>query len=145
MIKSLFTRHRTTEAWDNYQGNVIFKYVQIRLVASNEPLIDRGPLSDWLRKKHCTYALDTFDDNLCVWSCHAIYKWHDRGEENQVEKRNLKAALNLAREYYSDNTLKRKDVRPAKRVGFEGISKYHNLNLMLYEPKEDRGEDVGFT
>ena len=36
----------------NYTGKVIFKYVQIRLVASNEPLMGCGPLPDWLRKKH---------------------------------------------------------------------------------------------
>ena len=104
MIKSLFTRYRTTEGWDSYQGKVIFKHVQIRLVASNEPLIGRGPLPDWLKKKRCIYAIDTFYDKLCIWRCHAIYKRHVRSEENQVEKRNCKAALNLACEYYGDNT-----------------------------------------
>ena len=33
------------------------------------------------------------------------------------------AALNLAREYYGDNKLKRNDVRPKKLVDFEGIAK----------------------
>ena len=28
---------RTTEVRDNYEGKVVFKHVQIRLVASNEP------------------------------------------------------------------------------------------------------------
>ena len=83
---------------------MIFKHVQIRLVASNEPLIGRGPLPDWLKKKRCIYAIDTFYDKLCIWRCHAIYKRHVRSEENQVEKRNCKAALNLACEYYGDNT-----------------------------------------
>ena len=41
----------TTGARDSYEGKVIFRQVQIRLVASNEPLIGCGPLPDWLRKK----------------------------------------------------------------------------------------------
>ena len=108
---------RTTEVRGNYEGKLVFKHVQIRLVASNEPLMGCGPLPDWLRKKHCVYALDTLDYNLCVWRCLAIYKRHARGETNQVSKRNL------AREYYGDNKLKRKDVRPT--------------NIMLYEPKKN--------
>ena len=39
---------RTTELRSNYEGKVVFKHVQIRLVASNKPLMDCGPLPDWL-------------------------------------------------------------------------------------------------
>ena len=38
---------RTTEARGNYVGKLIFKHVQIRLGASNEPLMGCGPLPDW--------------------------------------------------------------------------------------------------
>ena len=96
-----------------------------------------GPLLDWLRKKRWIYALDTFDDNLCVWKCLAIYKRHARSETNQVSKRNCKAALNIACEYYDDNKLKRKDVRPTRLIDFEGIARHHNVNIMLYEPKKN--------
>ena len=74
---------------------------------------------------------------FCVWRCLAIYKRHARGEINQVSKRNCKAALNLAREYYGDNKLKRKDVRPRRLLDFEGIAKHHNVNIMLYEAKKN--------
>ena len=37
-----------------------------------------GLLPDWLRKKRCINALDTFDDNLCVWRCLATYTRRDR-------------------------------------------------------------------
>ena len=96
------------------------------------------------KKKRCIYAIDTFEDNLCVWRCLAIYKRHVRGEEKQVEKKNCKASLNLAREYYGDNKLKRKDVRPTKLVDFESIAKHLNVNIMLYEPKKDRSKNAGF-
>ena len=112
-------------------------------MASNEPLMGCGPLPDWLGDKRCIHAIDTFDDNLCVWSCLAIYKRHDRGETNQVQKRNCEAALNLACEYYGDDKSKKKDMRPTKHVDFEGIEKHRNVNTMLYEPKKDRGKDAG--
>ena len=59
-----------------------------------------------------------------------------------MTKRNCRAALNLARECYGCNKLKRKDVRPTKLVDFEGIAKHHNVNIMLCEPKEDKGKDA---
>ena len=48
--KAYLPATKTTETQGNYQGKVIFKHVQIRLVASNEPLMGCGPLPDWLRK-----------------------------------------------------------------------------------------------
>ena len=85
-------------------------------------------LPDWLRKKRCINALDTFDDNLCVWRCLAIYTRRDvkRGSGFVT-----KGALNLAREFYSDNKLKRKDVRATRLEDFEGIAKHFNVNIML--------------
>ena len=48
-------------------------------------------------------------------------------------------------EYYGDDKLKRKDVRPTRLVDFEDIAKHHNVNIMLYEPKKDRGKGAGST
>ena len=87
--KAYLPTERTTEARGNYEGKVIFKHVQIRLVASNEPLLGCGPLPDWLRNKRCIFAVDTFDDNLCAWTCLAIYKRHVCGETNQVSKETM--------------------------------------------------------
>ena len=101
------------------------------------------PFPGCLRDKRCIYALDTFDDNLCVWRCLAIYKRLARGEKNWVQERNRNAALNLAREYYGGKNLKKRDVRPTKLVDFEVIAKYQNVNIMLYESKKDRGKDAG--
>ena len=100
-------------------------------------------LPDSLRNKRCIYAVDTKKDNLCVWRCLAIYKRLARSETNQVQKKNCESALNLAREYYGDNNLKKRDVRPTKLVDFEGIARHHNVNIMLYEPKKDREKDAG--
>ena len=103
-----------------------------------------GPMPHRLRSKRCIYAIDTFDDNLCVWRCLAIHKRHVRGEKNQVEKRNCRAAIDLAHKYYGDNKLKRKNARPTKLVDFEDIAKhldpvfFGSYNIMLYEPKKAR-------
>ena len=112
----------------------------IKMIALNEPLMDCGLLPKWLRKKRCINALATFDDNLCVWRCLALYKRKDvkRGAE-----RSTKEALNLARAFYSDNKLKRKDVRATRLENFEGIPKHLNVNIMLYESEKESGEDVG--
>ena len=32
---------------------------------------------------------------------------------------------------------------PTKLVDFQGIAKHHNVNIMLYEPKKDRGIHAG--
>ena len=50
---------RTTAVRGNYEDNIVFKHVQVKLVASNEPSMGCGPLPDWLRRKCCIYALDT--------------------------------------------------------------------------------------
>ena len=65
----------------------------------------------------------------------AIYKRHAHGETNHMSKRNCETALNLMCEYYGDNKLKKKDVRSTRLVDFEGITKYHNVNILLYQPK----------
>ena len=95
--KAYLPTTKTTEVRGNYESKVIFKHVQIRLVASNKPLIGCRPLPDWLRDKRCIYARDTFDDNLWVWRCLAIYKRLARGEKNRAQERNRNAALNLVR------------------------------------------------
>ena len=101
--------------------------------------------TDWLRDKRCIYALDNFDDNLCVWRCLAIYKRLTRAEKNRLLEGNRNAALNLARKYYGDNNLKKRTVRPTKLFDFEGIARHHNMSIILYEPKKDRGNDAGST
>ena len=70
----------------------------------------------------------------------AIYKRHACGEKNWSQERNCKATLNLAREYYGDNKLRKRDAGPTKLVDFEGIVWHHNVNVMLYKPKKDRGK-----
>ena len=107
MVKSLFTRHKNNRGTRQLWRQSRFLACANKIGASNELLMGCGPLPDWLRDKPCAYALDTFDDNLCVWRCLAIYKRLARGEKNWVQERNRNAALNLAREYYGGKNLKK--------------------------------------
>ena len=34
-------------------------------------------------------------------------------------------------------------MRPTKLVDFEDIARHHNVNIMLYDPKKDKGKDAG--
>ena len=91
--KAYLPTTRTTELQGNYEGKVVFNHVHTRLVASNEPLMSCRPLPDWLREKPHIYALDTFDDNLCIWRRLAMYKRLAPGEKNWVQERNCVATL----------------------------------------------------
>jgi len=91
--KAYMPKERTVDIKGNHMGKVIFKSVQIKLIASNEPLMGCGPLPEWLAKKRCIYAIDKHDDNLCVWRCLAIYKRVEAGRTNRVERKTCTAAL----------------------------------------------------
>ena len=67
--KAYLQFEQTTKPRGNYEDKVIFKHVQIRLVASNKPLRGCRTLPHWLRKKRCIYAVDPFHDIPCAWRC----------------------------------------------------------------------------
>ena len=49
--------------------------VQIRVLLANQPLyVGEGCLPEWLRTKKGLYALDTFNNNLCVFCCLVVHK-----------------------------------------------------------------------
>ena len=127
MVKGLFTATRATETQDNYQGTKVFKHVEIRLVAFNEPFMGCGPLPDWLRKKCCIYAIDTIDGNMRAWSCLIICMQRDTKRDTEFV---TKVALNLAPEYYDNSNLKRRELRPTF-ADFEGIAKHHQVNTII--------------
>ena len=133
--KAYLPSERTIETPGAFEGKLIFDHVQIKIIATREPLLGCGPLPDWLKKKRCIYALDGIEervDNLCMWRCLAV---HYRGDRKQREKRTTREALNLVREYYEDPNLKRGDVRATKLVDMEGIAQKFNVNIRIFEPR----------
>ena len=48
--------------------------VSVKAIVTNEVLLGAGKLPDWLRNKKGVFALDTYDDNLCVLRCLALHQ-----------------------------------------------------------------------
>ena len=134
--KAYLPKERTIESRGAYQGKVVFTHIHIKLIASNEPLMGCGPLPEWLGNKKCIYKVDTFDDNLCVWRCLVIHNRIMLGRK-RPEEDTTREALKLAGQYYQQPTMKKVDVRATKLVDFEGIARFLNINIRLYEPKND--------
>ena len=88
--KAYLPATRTTKVKGNYQGKVVFKHVQIKLIASNEPLMGCGLLPEWLRKKRCINALDTFDDNLCVEMSSPLQTKRCEKRSRKINKKSIK-------------------------------------------------------
>ena len=121
-----------------YERRVRFTSVSTKIILSNEPLLGCGPLPKWLADKKCIYAIDKINDNLCFWRCLAIHQKIMKGKKRPEEDTN-REALKLARDFYKNQNLKRKDVKPTRLVDFENIAKQFKVNIRLFEPK--RNED----
>ena len=53
-----------------------FFSVEVKVVLDRQPLVETGPLPDWLRNlahSRSMVALDTYQDNLCLWRCIAVH------------------------------------------------------------------------
>ena len=56
---------------------VKFSNIEVKAVFDRQALLGSGLLPDWLRNLahgRQMLALDTFDDNLCLWRCIAVYQ-----------------------------------------------------------------------
>jgi len=78
-------RDRKSFAWkltilkDQAQNGCLlfFFNVDFKVVLDMQPLLGTGPLQDWLRNLPHTrsmMALDTFNDNFCLWRCIALHQ-----------------------------------------------------------------------
>ena len=78
-----------------------FFNVEVKVVLDRAPLLGTGPLPDWLRNLahgRTMVALDTFEDNLCLWRFIAVH----RGV--RVD-RSTKEARSLAKSFFKLQTL----------------------------------------
>ena len=66
-----------TERPDTKWGFEGFFNVEVKVVFDRAPLLGTGPLPDWLRNLahgRAMVALDTIQDNLCLWRCIAVHR-----------------------------------------------------------------------
>jgi len=61
--------------------------VEVKAILVQQPLLGQGRLPVWLRNKKGLYALDTFDENMCLFRCIAVHcgMRPDRCTEKSVE------------------------------------------------------------
>jgi len=61
--------------------------VEVKVILVEQQLLGQGRLPDWLRNKKGLYALDTFNDDLCLFRCIAVHCGvrPDRCTEKAVE------------------------------------------------------------
>jgi hypothetical protein len=71
--------------------------VTVKVIQANQPLLGAGKLPDWLRQKKGLYALDTYDDNLCVFHCLALHR-----QNLKRPNRTRAEAVKLAKEFYGE-------------------------------------------
>ena len=76
-----------------------FFSVDVIVFLYRQPLVGIGPLPEWLRKlahRRAMFALDTFNDNLCLWRCLAIYRGVRPDRSTNAARELAKGFLNLA-------------------------------------------------
>ena len=105
---------------------VTWVQVEVKAILTNHPILGAGQLPDWLRNKKGMYALDTYDDNLCLFRCIAVHK-------GAYPNRCTKTAQQLAEEYYG--------IAPACCPKFElsqlkKAEEKFKLGIRVYEPSE---------
>ena len=67
------TTSRPSTKW----GFAGFELLDVKAVLDRQPLVGMGPLPVWLRNlahSHQMVALDTFQDNMCLWRCIAVHQ-----------------------------------------------------------------------
>jgi len=75
--------------------------VEVKIVQDQKaPLLGTGRLPDWLRNlshSRAMVALDTFEDNLCLWRCIAVYNGSDPERSTRAARELAKNFFNLAK------------------------------------------------
>ena len=78
--------------------------LDLKVVLDRQPLMGTGPLPDWLRnlahaaRGQAMVALDTYQDNLCLWHCIAVH----RGSRPD---RSTREARGLAKSFFKLKTM----------------------------------------
>lgn len=109
---------------------VVFFNVDFKVVLDRQPLLGTGPLQDWLRNLAHTrsmMALDTFNDNLCLWRCISVH-------QGSFPHRSKEAARQLAIRFLKLVSLVPENL-PKTSLELENVEKHLNrkrpfLNLI---------------
>jgi len=104
--------------------------VEVKAILVAQPLLGQGQLPDWLRNKKGLYALDTFDDNLCLFRCIAVH----RGARPDSCTRK---AIELAKQFWASNDQQVRGMRAVEFPELKKVEEKFKLGICVYEPSED--------
>ena len=119
--------------------------VDVKVVLDRQPLLGTGPLPDWLRNLahgRSMLALDTYQDNLCLWRCIAVH----RGARPD---RSTTAARELAKSFFELRTNPNNSPKTSLDE-LDRVERHLNqqadflywLGIRVYEPEPENDGDV---
>ena len=123
-----------------------FFNADMKVVLDRQPLLGTGPLPDWLRNLtrggHAMVALDTYQDNLCLWRCIAVH----RGARPD---RSTKVARGLAKSFFKLKTMAtncpKTSLDELDKVEIhlnQGSAFSEWLGIRVYEPEREKDAEV---
>ena len=134
-------RADTTWVFENHLN------IDLKIVFDRQPLLDTGPLPNWLRdlargRAGPMVALDTYQDNLCLWRCIAVHL-------GSRPDRSTTAARELAKSFFN-LIVTPNDCRKTSLDELDQVERHLNqklafsdwLGIRVYEPERVEGEVV---
>ena len=120
----------------------------MKVVLDRQPLLGTGPLPDCLRnlahaaRGQAMVALDTYQDNLCLWRCIALHK-------GARPDRSTKVARGLAKSFFKLKTMPT-DCPKTSLDELDKVEIHLNkgaaftdwLGIRVYEPEEGKDAEV---
>jgi hypothetical protein len=106
--------------------------VNVKIILANQPLLGAGRLPDWLRQKKGLYALDTYDDNLCVFHCLALHRQNlKRPDRTRGE------AVKLAKDFYGSIDPAKQEFPKLAFDDLKNVEEKFKIGIRVYVPEEN--------
>ena len=120
-----------------------FSNIEVKAVIDNQPMLGTGPLPDWLRNLahgRKMVSLDTYNDNICLWRCIAVF-------QGARPDRCTQLARELARGFFRKDTISRTSLNELDKV-----EKYLNkgkqfpewLGIRAYAPVRQENNSINW-
>lgn len=120
-----------------------FFSLDVKAVRDRQPLVETGPLPDWLRNlahSRAIFALDTYQDNLCLWRCLAVHRWARVDSSTAAARQLAQANFNRPCRDFPKTSLDELD--KGERFLNEGKPFKEWVGIRVYEPGLQTGGRV---
>ena len=120
---------------------VKFSSIEVKAVIDNQPMLGTEPLPEWLRNLshgRNMISLDTFQDNLCLWRCIAVY-------QKARPDRCTMAAKQLAKGFFKSDLVPRTSLDELEKVEVylnTGKQLSAWVGIRVYEPELQQNGEI---